>query len=78
MSEYGCDETYKGYGVYIRKDKIYFEHEQLGEDDSCCVYLDNGRIYDYDMCFAMPNEAGEWLSKEGYNVWFDGDMWNYD
>ena len=78
MSEYGCDETYEGYGVYIKKDQIYFEHEHLGEDDSCCVYLEHGRIYDYDMCFAMPNEVGQWLSKEGYNVYWDGDFWDYD
>ena len=78
MSEYGCDETYEGYGVYISKEQIYFEHEHLGEDDSCCVYLEHGRIYDYDMCFAIPNEVGQWLHKNGYNVYFDVDMLNYD
>ena len=78
MSQYGCNETYKSFGVYIGKDKIYFEHEDLGEDYSCCVFLENGRVYDYDMCFMMPHEVGQWLHKEGYNVYWDGEMWDYE
>ena len=31
MSEHGCNETYKDYGVYIKKEHIYFEHVNRGE-----------------------------------------------
>ncbi len=78
MSKYGCDEAYKDYGIYIKKEQIYFEHVNRGERDACCVFLEGGRIYDYDGCFAIPNEVGQWLHKEGYNVYWDGEMWDYE
>ena len=78
MSLRECDETYEGYAVYISKQQIYFEHVELGDEDACCVFLEGGRIYDYDGCFAIPNEVGQWLHKEGYNVYWDGEMWNYE
>lgn len=78
MSEHGCNETYKDYGVYIKKEHIYFEHVRRGDVDSCCVFLEGGRIYDYDSCFAIPNEVGQWLSKEGYNVYWDGEFWDHE
>ena len=78
MSEHGCNETYKDYGVYIKKEHIYFEHVRRGVVDSCCVFLEHGRIYDYDGCFAIPNEVGQRLHKEGYNVYWVGEFWDYE
>lgn len=61
--------TYKGYGVYVGKNKVYFEHTTLGEDDSICVYHDClNRVYDYDMSFCMIDEAREWLNANGYDT----------
>ena len=46
--------TYKGYGVCVGDDRVYFEHTTRGEDDSICVYHDSQkRVYDYDMSFCM-------------------------
>jgi hypothetical protein len=55
--------------------RLFFEHESYGEDDSCCVYLDeHGNIVDYDYCMVIPEAVGEWLEENGFNVeWDDED-----
>ena len=63
------------YTAYISEDQIYFEHNKYGEDDSCCVYIKHNRIYDYDMCYCIPREVGDFLYKRAYNVYFDGEDW---
>lgn len=61
--------TYKGYGVCVGDDRVYFEHTTRGEDDSICVYhCSLKRVYDYDMSFCMIPEAREWLDANGYDT----------
>ncbi len=54
------------YAVYKTDYGLYFEHEELGDEDSCCVWLDGKKITDYDSCFVIPDEVGAWLSRWGY------------
>ena len=62
-------DTYKGYGVCVGDDRVYFEHTTRGEDDAICVYVMQGSIcYDYDMSFCMIPEAREWLDANGYDT----------
>ena len=66
------------YTAYFSEDRIYFEHNKLGEDDAICFYLDQGQIYDYDMSYGIPRQVGEWLHANGYNVvCYDGE-WEYE
>lgn len=71
---------YKDFTIYQSQDQIYFEHIEQGEDYACCVYLDGGgKIHDYDMCYVMPKQVGEWLHLNGYNVTQDTDgHWDWE
>ena len=71
---------YKDFTIYQSQEQIYFEHIEYGEDDACCVYLDGaGNIYDYDMCYGIPDQVGEWLQLNDYNVARDTDgLWDLE
>jgi hypothetical protein len=68
------------YVVYKADNYLYFEHEELGEDDSCCVWLDGKKVTDYDSCFVLPDEVGAWLSRWGYSVYynFEHSYWDLE
>ena len=68
------------YTVYKSAYGLYFEHDELGEADSCCVWLEGKKVTDYDSCYVIPNEVGAWLSRWGYSVVydFDGGYWDID
>ena len=60
---------HKDYSVYVGDDRVYFEHNERGEDDAICVFVMQGNIcYDYDMSFCMIPEAREWLDANGYDT----------
>jgi hypothetical protein len=59
---------HKDYSVYVGTDRVYFEHIIKGEDDAICVYVEDKRVYDYDMSFCMIPEAREWLDDNGYDT----------
>ena len=56
------------YNVYVGDDRVYFEHDELGDEDSLCAYIENGRVYDYDMAFGMCDEIRAWLEAHNYNT----------
>ena len=65
---------YKDFVIYQSQDQIYFEHIEHGDEYACCVYLDgDGKIRDYDSCYVIPEQVGEWLHLNGYNVTQDTD-----
>jgi len=72
------------YAVYKSDKYLYFEHEELGEDDSCRVWLDGKKITDcassLPACFVLPNEVGAWLSRWGYSVYynFEHSYWDLE
>lgn len=71
---------YKSFSVWPSQDEIYFEHVELGDEYACCVYLDgDGKIRDYDACYVIPEQVGEWLHENGYNVTQDTDgYWDWE
>ena len=57
------------YDVYVGDDRVYFEHELYGEDDSLCAYHSGNKvIHDYDMAYCMSDEIRAWLDDNGYNT----------
>lgn len=65
------------YTVFFGDDRLYFEHNTAGENNSICLYLEDGRIYDYDGAYCIPKRVGKWLKEQGYNVLLDDDgMWD--
>lgn len=76
-----ANKEYAGqYEVHrVGDDRLYFEHVEYGEDRACCVELDDdGKIYDYDMCYTIPKPVGQWLFDNGYNVeYYQGESTGY-
>jgi hypothetical protein len=67
------------YTVYKTDYGLYFEHDELGEDDSCCVWLEGKKVTDYDSCYVMPDEVGAWLARWDYsNVVFNFEHKHWD
>jgi len=65
----GLEDFAGPYAVYVANDRVYFEHNERGEDDAICVYVMQGNIcYDYDVSYAMIPEAREWLDANGYDT----------
>jgi esterase/lipase superfamily enzyme len=56
------------YNVYVFDDSVYFEHDELGDEDALCAFIEDGRVYDYDMAFGMCDEIRAWLDDHGYNT----------
>ena len=57
------------YNVYVGDDRVYFEHEEYGDEEALCAYIDeDGRVYDYDMAFDMCDEIRAWLDFSGYST----------
>jgi hypothetical protein len=56
------------YNVYVMDDRVYFEHEELGEDDAICCFLQGKTVVDYDMAYGMLDEARTWLDANGYDT----------
>ncbi len=53
---------YKDFTIYQSQEQIYFEHVEHGDEYACCIYLDgDGKIRDYDACYVIPEQVGEWL-----------------
>lgn len=70
---------YKSFSVWPSQDQIYFEHNELGDEYACCVFLDKstGKIFDYDSCAVIPEEVGDWLKFHDFNVVQDKDgLWD--
>lgn len=65
----GLEDFAGPYAVYVADDRVYFEHNERGEDDAICVSVMQGNIcYDYDMAYCMKPEAREWLDANGYDT----------
>ena len=59
----------KDYAVYILDNRVYFEHNEYGDDDHICVYHDSQkRVHDYDGSYCMIPQAEEWLNANGYDT----------
>ena len=71
---------YKDFTIYQSQDQIYFEHIEHGDEYACCIYLGgDGKIRDHDGFCVIPEQVGEWLHLNGYNVTQDTDgYWDWE
>ena len=59
----------KNYTGGIRNDRVFFEHNEYGEDNSVTMYIkDDNVVYDYDHCWEIPAEIQTFMIRKGYNL----------
>jgi hypothetical protein len=56
------------YSGEISKDRVWFEHNDFGEDDCVTMHVRNGIVTDYEYCYEIPSEIQAFMIKKGYDL----------
>jgi len=59
--------------VTSNHERIYFESDEEGEDDSGTMWFVDKVLVDYDGCFELPKEMIPRMTLEGYNMEYAND-----
>ena len=57
--------------------KIYFEHNRLGENCAGGMWFENKTLIDYDGVFDLPKEVLEHMLSQGYDMSYVTDISEY-
>ena len=58
----------KNYTIEFNGDRVYFEHDRLGEDSAGSIRFELRRLVDYSGTSFIPREVVQVLHSEGYIV----------
>ena len=58
----------KNYTGGIRNDRVFFEHNEYGEDNSVTMYIKDGVVTDYEYCYEIPSEIQTFMIRKGYDL----------
>ena len=58
----------KNYTGGIRNDRVFFEHNEYGEDNCVTMYIRDGVVTDYEYCYEIPAEIQTFMIRKGYDL----------
>ena len=58
----------KNYSGEISKDRVWFEHNDFGEDNCVTMHVRDGVVTDYEYCYEIPSEIQTFMIRKGYDL----------
>jgi hypothetical protein len=56
------------YSGEISENKVWFEHNLLGDEDCVTMYVRGNVVTDYEYCYEIPAEIQTFMIRKGYNL----------
>ena len=56
------------YSGEVMEDRVWFEHNDFGEDDCVTMHVKDGVVVDYEHCYEIPREIQAFMIKKGYDL----------